>query len=74
MHTSLTKLIVLRAHLPEQMAIVAQAAESGYPVTMYADKVTEDVEKYSRSSFVQTRIGQPMNCTLIDDGSVIVHA
>lgn len=74
MNTSIAKLIVLRAHLPEQMAIVSQAAGMGYPVTMYADKLTKDVEKYSRNPVVQTRIGQPMNCTLINDGSIIVHA
>ena len=65
--------IVLRAQLPEQMAIVANCVKDGYPVTMYADELTEDVKFFSQLSFVQTRIGQQYE-PLVDDGLTKVYS
>jgi hypothetical protein len=70
--TSVAKVIVLRAHKPEQMAKIIDCIHSGYPVTIYADELTDDVKRFSKLGFVQTRIGQPMNCAIVDDGSTIV--
>lgn len=70
--TPIAKVIVLDAHRAEQMAIVKDCAHAGHPVTFYADYLTDDITNYSRLGFVQARIGQRMDITLVDDGSTMV--
>jgi hypothetical protein len=65
------KVVVLRAHSPEQMAKVVDCIHAGHPVTIYADHLTDEIKRFSGLSFVQTRIGQK-NVPLVEDESTFI--
>lgn len=66
-----SKVIITDAHLPEKSEIVTEYFNSGYPMTVYADKLTDELAFYSKASFVQLRIGK-MDCTLVIDDRVLI--
>lgn len=73
--TPAAKIVVINAHLPEQMDVVARCARYNYPVTFYTDKVTDRAKFFSGSPHIQMRVGQidpVLLKTLYSDESVIV--